>query len=93
LELSSRESILCIVWMHHLSIKNLWPIGKGRIEGGTSGRQKEFWDRARCWRFTWKDGTRQLHGTRAMWQNVDQNKWIILSYDLERSLAIWPRYL
>jgi hypothetical protein len=28
-------------------LKNLWPIGKVRIEGGTSRRQKEFWDRAR----------------------------------------------
>ena len=27
--------------------KTLWPIGKDRIEGGTSGRQKGFWDRAR----------------------------------------------
>jgi hypothetical protein len=42
--ISCRENLLCVVWMHHLSVKNLWPIGKGRIEGGTSGWQKGFWD-------------------------------------------------
>ena len=35
--------------------KNLWPTGKGRIEDGTSGRQKGFWDRARQGRFSWED--------------------------------------
>jgi hypothetical protein len=31
----------------HVNEKSLWPIGKGRLEGKTSRRQKEFWDRAR----------------------------------------------
>ena len=42
-------------------LKNPWPIGKGRIEGGTSGRQKEFWDRARG-RSAREDVTR-IHGS------------------------------
>jgi hypothetical protein len=25
--------------------KQLWPIGKGRIEAGSPGKQKAFWDR------------------------------------------------
>lgn len=34
-----------------LSIKKkLWPIGKGRIEDGISGRQKGFWDSPRLGR-------------------------------------------
>lgn len=39
------KSLLCTVWLRHLSIKNLWPIGKSRIGGGTSGTQKGFWER------------------------------------------------
>lgn len=47
--------------MNHLSIKkNLRPIGKGRIEGGTSGGQKKFWDRTKQ-----EDIRRQKRGTRA----------------------------
>ena len=47
LSVGCRKNITSIVWLHHLSIKNLWPLGKGRLEGGTAGRQREFWDRAR----------------------------------------------
>jgi hypothetical protein len=39
-------------------LKSLWPIVKGRIEGGTSGRQKEFWDRVRYRGFIREDVTR-----------------------------------
>ena len=47
-----RENILFILWMCHLSIKkNLQPIRKGRIEGRTSEKQKEFWDKVRHRRF------------------------------------------
>ena len=46
-----------------VNYKNLQPIGKGRIEGGTSGRQKEFWDRVRHRRFAQEDVTRWLNGT------------------------------
>jgi hypothetical protein len=38
-------------------------IGKGRIEGGTSRRQREFWDRTRHRIFTWEDVTRWMHAT------------------------------
>lgn len=48
-----REDNLCIVWMHHLSIKK--PIGKDIIDGGTSERQTRFWDKARCGRSAWED--------------------------------------
>jgi hypothetical protein len=39
----------------------LRPIRKGRLEGGASGRQKEFWDRARG-RSAREDVTR-IHGS------------------------------
>lgn len=54
---------MCIVWVHCLSVKNLWFLGKGRIEGGASGRQKEFWDGARHGGFTWEELRRQMCGT------------------------------
>jgi hypothetical protein len=41
----------------------IWPIGKGRIKGWRSGRQKEFWDKARHGSFTWDDMRRQMYGT------------------------------
>jgi hypothetical protein len=34
--------------MFHLSIKSLWPIGRGRREGGTSCREIELWDREKA---------------------------------------------
>jgi hypothetical protein len=43
--------------------KNLWHLGKGGIEGGTSRRQKEFWDIVRCGRFAWENVMRQTQGT------------------------------
>jgi hypothetical protein len=43
--------------------QNPWPIGKVRIEGGTSRRQKEFWDRVRHGRFTQEDVMSLTHGT------------------------------
>ena len=59
-----RKNILCVVWMYHLSIKkSLWLIGKDRKEGGTFGRQKGFWDRARCGRFAKEDVMWQMRGT------------------------------
>lgn len=36
-------------------LKNLWPIGKCRLDGRTSGRQKGLWDRARQGRFAEED--------------------------------------
>jgi hypothetical protein len=36
----------------------LWCKAKGRIADRISGRQKEFWNRARYWRFTQEDITR-----------------------------------
>lgn len=43
--------MLYVTWMLHLSIKTpLTILGKGRIEGGISSRQKGFWDRKeRAW--------------------------------------------
>jgi hypothetical protein len=50
--------------MHHLSIKrNLCPIGKGRIEDGTSWKQKESWDGARHGMLAHEDVRRETHGT------------------------------
>jgi hypothetical protein len=43
------ENILYILWMHHLSIKNLMGKGNGKIRGGISGKQKIFWGRANHW--------------------------------------------
>jgi hypothetical protein len=40
-----------------------WHIGKGRIEGGTSRKQKGFRDKARCGRFAWEDVSRQTLDT------------------------------
>lgn len=59
------ERVSCVfVWIYHLSVKRkLWPIRKGRIEGGTSRRQKEFWDRARWERFALENVTRQTRGS------------------------------
>jgi hypothetical protein len=56
---------LCAVWLHHLSIKkkNLWPIGKGGIEGRTCGRQKGFWARVKCRELAWEHGEGQKHGS------------------------------
>jgi hypothetical protein len=36
--------------------RKLWPIGKGIIEVGMSGRQKEFCDRARLGIYAWYNG-------------------------------------
>jgi hypothetical protein len=58
-----REYLVCSMDASPVNYKNLQPIGKGRIEGGTSGREKEFWDRARSRRLAWEDVTRQRHGT------------------------------
>lgn len=44
-----RENI-CVIYgciTCQLKKKKLWPIGKDRIEGGTSKRQKGFWESAR----------------------------------------------
>jgi hypothetical protein len=51
----SIEKIYCVFYGYTTCQlkKILWPIGKGRIEVGTSGRQKELWDMARYRRFTW----------------------------------------
>ena len=52
--------------MYHLSTKKkkkLWPIGKGRIEGGTTGRQRGFWDRGRCGRSHQGRHEEDMHGT------------------------------
>lgn len=38
-----RISVYCL----DVSIKVRWAISKGRIKGGTSGRQRGFWDRDR----------------------------------------------
>lgn len=41
--------------------KKLWPIGKGRIEGGTTRGQTEFWDVVLGGRFPQEDVRRQRH--------------------------------
>jgi hypothetical protein len=43
--------------------KNLWHLGKARIEGETSRRQKEFWYIVRYGRFAWENVTRQTQDT------------------------------
>jgi hypothetical protein len=48
--------------MHHLQIKNVWPIGKCRIDCGPSGRQIEFWDRAGQKILSQEDMTKCTHG-------------------------------
>jgi hypothetical protein len=42
-----RENICVLYRCITCQFKNLWPIGKDRIERGTSGMQKKFRDRAR----------------------------------------------
>jgi hypothetical protein len=45
--------------------KSLWSIGKGRIEDGTSSRQKMFWDKVRylhgCWNSPWDRKENKLY--------------------------------
>jgi hypothetical protein len=69
-------------------LKNLWPIGNGRIESGTSQRQKEFFDRARQGRFAQEEVTRQTHATQAqVTSHVTEcglKQLGYLSYDLVR---------
>lgn len=39
------ERISCVLYKSiGCQVKTPWPIGKDRIESGTSRRQKEFWD-------------------------------------------------
>lgn len=84
-----QRKYLRIAWMHHLS-KNQWPIEKYRIEGGTSRRQKEFWDRMRCGRFAQEEamGKTRCDKTDAWYLNTItshmQNKWVYFSYELVR---------
>ena len=40
--------------------KFLWPIGKGRIKDGTSGRWLGFWDRQGL---AWEHGAEQICGS------------------------------
>lgn len=52
-----------------MPVSKLTAYRKGRVEGGTSRRQKEFWERART-----GDPTPQAVGTGsqpATWQKVD----------------------
>ena len=44
-------------------LQDLLSIGKGRTEGGAPGRQKEFWEKARCGEITREDVMRQTHST------------------------------
>jgi hypothetical protein len=61
------ERISCVLYGCIIcQLENLWPIGKGRIEGGTSRRQKEFWDRPR-WEISREVVRRQTNGT---WEQV-----------------------
>lgn len=57
------ERIACVLcgWIT-CQLKTLGPIRKGRIEGGTSRRQKKFWERARRGRFPREDVVRCIHG-------------------------------
>lgn len=55
-------------WLYHLSIKNkqttsLWPIGKGRIEGGASGGQKDSGRESGMGGVARKHGRGQKQGT------------------------------
>ena len=55
------ERISCILYgCITCQLKNPWPIGKGRIEGGTSGRQREFWDVRKHMRVPCFEHPRQL---------------------------------
>jgi len=55
------ERISCVLYgCLTCQLKNLQPIGKDRIGGRTSERQKESWDRARHWRFAQEDVTEPL---------------------------------
>lgn len=84
-----RENILCIVRVYALSIKKQWLTGKGRIEGGTSRRQRILgWSQAGNSPRK-EDLWRQMHDTWAMYQIEGLKKWTSLSYDLvKKSLAI-----
>ena len=42
-----KENVLCITWIHHLSIKKPMAYGYPGKRGGTSMRQKGFWERVR----------------------------------------------
>jgi hypothetical protein len=50
-----RKKTLCLHGCDTCCLKKQWSIGKGRIEGGTSGRQKGLWDRVR-----WGDSPRKM---------------------------------
>jgi hypothetical protein len=56
---------ICYVCLDVTAVNNksdgLW--FRQKIGGGTSRRQKGFWDRARYQRFAWGDMTRQIHST------------------------------
>lgn len=55
------ERISCLLYGYiTIQLKKLRPIGKGRREGGTSRRKKEFWDRARCGRFALENVMRHV---------------------------------
>jgi hypothetical protein len=58
------------------------------IEGGTSGRQKEFWDSGRIHLGKCNEYRRTVleHREPALWQNIDQNKSVTFSYNLVREV-------
>ena len=58
------ERISCVLYGYiTCQLQDLWSIGKGRTEGGAPGRQKEFWEKARCGEITREDVMRQTHST------------------------------
>lgn len=74
---SNVENRLCTVWTHRLSKKYLRPVGRARIEGGASGRQKGFWGRdvLEIHSGTWQTEACGLGGdNQPWWQNLDQNE-------------------
>lgn len=54
---------VCVVRMHHLSIKKPMAYRKRWTRRWTSGRQKEFWDKARQGRFFQEEVRKQTYGT------------------------------
>lgn len=56
------EDILCIVWMHHMSIQRPMVYDLGRKWEGDIQEEKDFWDRAEP-EICQEDVRRETHGT------------------------------